>query len=491
MDHSLSVKHPDYASQVVVQPVEARSNVQDTKYERQLVRRIDLYLMPVVFFSFGLQLLDKTSLAFSAVLGMNEDLNLVGQQYSWSNAVYDVGFLVASYPVSLGFVRFPLGKYLAVFMGFWGIVLTLHAVAVDFKSLMILRAALGVFGSANAAGFSLVTNMWYTDDEQIPRHSFWFTGNVLAGLIGSFVAYGSLQYTGGFPKWKIQIISLGLLTLLWSIVLFFYLPDSPSSAWFLHQEDRQFASSRLSRLQRTTETSKWDWSQVKDALTDFHVWWWFIFSFVIALPNSGATSFSTLIIEGFGYNAGETILIGLPTYAFQLVTIVLVAVVTSKIKNARLLCLAAWYLLAIAGTLMIKLLPAEDKLSRLAGFWLIMSVVPLPLVLSLLACNIAGSTKKPTVLAVFFIANSAGNLVGPQCFIAREAPHYTTAFTTLLTCYSLAALLCVVLRCYLVWQNKRRDIQPGEADAAAHSPDISADAVEKTERTDADFRYVL
>lgn len=88
--------------------------------------------MPVVFFSFGLQLLDKTSLAFSAVLGMNEDLvrvfpalqdaeinktqHLVGQQYSWSNAVYDVGFLVASYPVSLGFVRFPLGKYLAVFM---------------------------------------------------------------------------------------------------------------------------------------------------------------------------------------------------------------------------------------------------------------------------------------------------------------------------------------------------------------------------------------
>lgn len=42
MDHSLLVKHPDDASQVVVQPVEARSNMQDTKYERQLVRKIDL-----------------------------------------------------------------------------------------------------------------------------------------------------------------------------------------------------------------------------------------------------------------------------------------------------------------------------------------------------------------------------------------------------------------------------------------------------------------
>jgi hypothetical protein len=41
---------------------------------------------------------------------------LVGQQFSWASSVFYIGYLVASYPISLGFVKFPLGKYLSVLM---------------------------------------------------------------------------------------------------------------------------------------------------------------------------------------------------------------------------------------------------------------------------------------------------------------------------------------------------------------------------------------
>jgi hypothetical protein len=42
--------------------------------------------------------------------------SLVGQQYSWTSSIFYIGYLAASYPISLGFVRFPLGKYLSVLM---------------------------------------------------------------------------------------------------------------------------------------------------------------------------------------------------------------------------------------------------------------------------------------------------------------------------------------------------------------------------------------
>lgn len=36
--------------------------------------------------------------------------------YSWTSSAFYFGYLVASYPVSLGFVKFPLGKYLSTMM---------------------------------------------------------------------------------------------------------------------------------------------------------------------------------------------------------------------------------------------------------------------------------------------------------------------------------------------------------------------------------------
>jgi hypothetical protein len=42
--------------------------------------------------------------------------HLKGQQFSWASSIFYIGYLVASYPISLGFVKFPLGKYLSILM---------------------------------------------------------------------------------------------------------------------------------------------------------------------------------------------------------------------------------------------------------------------------------------------------------------------------------------------------------------------------------------
>lgn len=116
---------------------------------------------------------------------------------------------------------------------------------------------------------------------------------------------------------------------------------------------------------------------------------------------------------------------GLPASAFQLTTVILVAVFTTYVRKSRHIALVLTYIMAFAGILMIKLLPNADKLARLAGFWLIMAVAPaFPLMLSLSASNIAGFTKKSTVMAMIFLGYCAGNLSGPQFFISTEAPNY-------------------------------------------------------------------
>jgi len=57
---------------------------------------------------------------------------------------------------------------------------------------------------------------------------------------------------------------------------------------------------------------------------------------------------------------------------------------------------------------------------------------------------------------------TVGNLVGPQSFLAREAPDYTTAYTVMLVGYCLTIAL-MVLYGFLCWRdNKKKDVQEAE-----------------------------
>lgn len=127
---------------------------------------------------------------------------------------------------------------------------------------------------------------------------------------------------------------------------------------------------------------------------------------------------------------------GLPAPVFQLTTVILSAVLSSTIRKSRLINLVLIFLLALAGILMVKLLPQHEKLSRLAGFWLVTASAPaFPLMLSLAASNVAGFTKKSTVMAMIFLAYCAGNLAGPQFFKSSEAPNYHVCIPKLIeTC---------------------------------------------------------
>ena len=58
---------------------------------------------------------------------------------------------------------------------------------------------------------------------------------------------------------------------------------------------------------------------------------------------------------------------------------------------------------------------------------------------------------------------------GPQLFYESESPYYSTAFQTILICYTLAAVLSISLRYYLIWENRRRDKAEG---TEAHSEPI-------------------
>jgi MFS transporter, ACS family, allantoate permease len=111
-------------------------------------------------------------------------------------------------------------------------------------------------------------------------------------------------------------------------------------------------------------------------------------------------------------------------------------------------------------------LPQSNPKGRLAGYYLMQAAAtPFAVVLSLIATNVAGYTKKTTVSAVYLIGYcrsvsschltlGIGNLIGPQTFQAKDAPQYRPAEVTIIVCWGICLILLIVIRQINVHRNK-------------------------------------
>jgi MFS transporter, ACS family, allantoate permease len=73
--------------------------------------------------------LDKSTLSYSSIMGIQKDAHLTSNQYSWLGSIFSLGYLFANIPCALIIQKVPLSKWLVVTMSIWGVLLALMAVA--------------------------------------------------------------------------------------------------------------------------------------------------------------------------------------------------------------------------------------------------------------------------------------------------------------------------------------------------------------------------
>lgn len=405
---------------------------------------------------------------------------------------------MASYPASLAFVKLPIGKFLAVCVIVWAVVLGCHGAATNFSSLMALRFLLGVFESSISPGFSLVTGMWYKPSEHAARHGIWFAGNTTAALFGGLLAYAISHIQSGIAAWRWLFLIFALITFVWGIVLLVFLPDSPLDARFLTPNERIYAHRRSQQQTRSFKTTEWKRNQVLEAFRDPKTWLLCVYQICTCIPNGGYTSFNGIIVQGFGFDTFTTLLLGMPGSAFGLSFVLIGTYFAHRFKYSRCIIMASLQLIALIGCVMVYATPSTERWTRMGGLWLFPAYAAgFPLSLSIISSDIAGYTKKTTVLAILFIAYCAGNIIGPQLFIAKQAPRYNGAFEGIMICMILAGLSIMALRQYMAWENKRRDrdqgvsIDPEVEDAVQTNARLVKAGVDETDWENKQFRYFL
>ncbi|KAJ5184052.1 hypothetical protein N7492_001668 [Penicillium capsulatum] len=462
--------------------------------ERKVLWKLDLCLIPLMGFCYMLQYMDKLALSQATLFNLREDLGLEGTQYNWASAVFYFGYFAWSWPSSYLIVRLPLGKYLAIAVFLWGGILMCHAACTSFGGLMAARFFLGVGEASIAPGFALITGMFYKREEQPARQAAWFVGNSIATVVGGLVAYGiGLIQNDNVNNWQLLFLILGAVTSGYGFVLLAFLPDSPAKTVFLRSSEKTVALQRT--LQNKTgvmDTGKFRWGQVLMAIKDPQTWCLVLYTFCVNLCNGGITSFSSIIIAGFGFSNLKALIIQMPIGAAQLVFLVLTSGFATLVRSSRIFMMILNTAVSMIGMIMIWKLEEGDRAGKMTGLCLgAVFAANIPLSLSLISSNVAGFTKKSTVSALMFVAYCVGNIVGPQFFIPSEKPGYPTGIKAAMAglVFGIFFLLCLYV--FYVLENRRRDRRYGSPRQLTEAEELQDEFSNKTDHEIESFRYVL
>lgn len=125
--------------------------------------------------------------------------------------------------------------------------------------------------------------MWWTRSEQPVRTAIWF--NTISTAFTGIVSYGiGLTHTN-LSRWQLLFLVVGGFTLLWSVLLWFFLPDSPVNCWQLSDREKWVAIQRVKDNNTGVEDTTFKWYQVKELLQDPKTWLLVIFAAAQNVPN--------------------------------------------------------------------------------------------------------------------------------------------------------------------------------------------------------------
>ncbi|KAK6454276.1 allantoate permease [Scheffersomyces xylosifermentans] len=427
--------------------------------DRKLLWKIDLYLMPVICLLYCFQFMDKLSNSYASILGLRADLNMRGDMYSWTGSAFYLGYLVFEFPASRLLQRFPVAKTASCFIVLWGAILMLHSVP-QYAGFIALRTILGMLESSVTVSNLIITGCFYRKEEVFLRVALWFSSNGLGIIIGSgAIAYNLVHDQENFSiePWKLIFVITGSLTIGLGVLFFFHVPDTPAGAWWLTEEDKIMVVERIRANQQGFGNKHFKIKQFKEALLDHRTWLIFSYALFSNIPNGGLTNFgSILMTEDFGFTPKQALLMQIPEGVIEFVGCTFLAFSASYLVKSRMFWATFGTSIAVIGEFMLAF--CSNSKARLAGLYLSF-LLPIGFIclLSVISSNVAGHTKKVTVNAIYLIGYCVGNLIGPQTFLAQEAPGYRTAKICIVS-FGTVSLVFLFAIWYSYWQeNKIRD----------------------------------
>ncbi|TFY69078.1 hypothetical protein EVG20_g3300 [Dentipellis fragilis] len=401
----------------------------DTPEDRELLRKVDKRLLPVLTLLYLLSFLDRSNVGNAKIDGLTKDINVSPPAYNTSLALYFIAYVTFEIPANIILKRFDPQFWLPFLTLIWGIVSIFQGFVTDQASLFGVRyrrdTVLGAAESGLFPGVVFLFSVYYRRSERHWRVAVFFGGAALAGAFGGVLAYviGKMDGIGGKRGWAWIFIIEGLMTVVISLFAFFWVPTWSYKAQFLTTDERARLQARLAADSDAAGKETFSWVYVRQALTDPSVWGYALlfhgFSFVLY----SLSLFMPTIIADLGFATWKAQLMTVPPNALAALGIWFGAWAAARTK------LRAPWIIAAGGVAIIGyiIMASTEKAGpQYVGVHLASLGVYTgnALLLSWPSENISGQTKRAVAVAMQITIGDCGAITGLLIYRPEFAAHH-------------------------------------------------------------------
>jgi ACS family tartrate transporter-like MFS transporter len=217
----------------------------DLDLERRTIRKLFLRLLPFLFLLYIVSYLDRINVGF-AKLQMQGLLGFDERIFGTGFGIFFAGYFFFQVPSNLLLERVGVRRWIAGLMIVWGFVSCSMIFIRTPLSFYVLRFLLGAAEAGFFPGMILYMKHWFPSGARARAVALFMTANPLAGVIGSPISGLLLVlHIGKLAGWQWLFVLEALPAVILGLVVYWVLPEMPSTATWLSNEEKAWLSQKL------------------------------------------------------------------------------------------------------------------------------------------------------------------------------------------------------------------------------------------------------
>lgn len=241
------------------------------------------------------------------------------------------------------------------------------------------------------------------------------------------------------------------MTIVVSIIAYFWVYNYPSTAEFLSKEEREFVQFRLKNDSDATRDEEFTWLAVLDAFKDPKVWLYGLGFHTMSLPLYTLSLFLPTIIKELGYSAAKAQLLSVPPYAVAFFLTIGVAIASEKTRSRAPFIMGSSAIGCIGYILLLS--QHRAGVSYVGTIFAAAGIYPaVAIVLSWPANNVSGQTKRCIANAMQISIGNLGAVLGTQLYRTETSPRYFLGHG-----FALGYLVANIVVVGILWEVLRRE----------------------------------
>jgi ACS family tartrate transporter-like MFS transporter len=267
--------------------------------EPALYRRLRWRLVPYLLLLYVIAWFDRVNISFAA-LQMNADLGFSAAVYGLGAGIFFAGYALFEVPSNLILARVGARRWIARIMVTWGLISVAMMFVEGKWSFYALRFTLGVAEAGFLPGILYYLSQWFPKAERARAVSWFMLGIPLSSVFGGPIAGMLLGLDGwhGMQGWQWLFLLEGLPAVIFGVVTWLWLPDSPRDVRWLSAREQEHVSRRVAEEAAATRAKHGGAGSLWFALTHPTVWLLCLVLFCCQTGSYGLNLWIPQIVKG-------------------------------------------------------------------------------------------------------------------------------------------------------------------------------------------------